>query len=178
MPPSERVAQRRHERRQVGHRLRVGGELGDREGDVHRAKRDDERGQLHLGDQQAVGEAEEHRHAKAGRHRERGRHAEVDREPAHHDATERHHHAAGEIDAGGEDDDRLSDRDDAHDGHLLQDEREVLTREEAVGLGGEERGSGQQREEGAEYRDPHFLPQQRSIPSSGRRSARRPAVSP
>jgi hypothetical protein len=49
--------------------------------------------------------------------------AQVGRELGHHDAAQRHHHAARQVDAGGQHDQRLADRDHAHHHHLLQDQR-------------------------------------------------------
>ena len=72
----------------------------------------------------------------------------IDRHPAHDDRAERHHHAARQVDARREDDQRLADGDHADDHHLLQDQREVLSGEEPVGLRREERAREQQREEG------------------------------
>ena len=90
--------------------------------------------------------------------RERRRHAEVGGELGHHDAAERHHHAARQVDAGGEDHQRLADRDDADHHHLLQDQRQVAAGEEAVALRGEERAGDQQRDERAERADRRQVP--------------------
>ena len=79
--------------------------------------------------------------------------AEVGRDLGHHDAAQRHDHAARQVDAGGQDDQRLADGDHADDHHLLQDQREVLAAEEAVGRRREEDAGDQQRDEGAELAD-------------------------
>jgi len=63
-------------------------------------------------------------------------------ELCHDDPGECHDRSAREIDAGGEDDQRLPDGDDAHDHHLLQDEGEILAGEEAVAASGEEDARG------------------------------------
>ena len=61
-----------------------------------------------------------------------GRHAAGHRELRHHDLPERHHRADREVDARGQDHERLADREHADDHHLLQDEREVLGLQEPV----------------------------------------------
>ena len=60
----------------------------------------------------------------------------------------------------GEDDQRLADGDHADHHHLLQDQREVLARQEAVALRGEEHAREQQRDQRAD------------VASDGRRSAK------
>ena len=88
------------------------------------------------------------RDAREDAERERGerRHAVLDRELRHHDLAERHHRPDGEVDAGGEDHERLADRQHADDHHLLEHEREVLP-EEPVALEREEHHRAQQREQ-------------------------------
>ena len=57
----------------------------------------------------------------------------------HHDLAERHHRAARQVDARGQDHERLADRQHADDHHLLEDQRQVLRLQEPVGLQREER---------------------------------------
>jgi hypothetical protein len=85
--------------------------------------------------------------ANAAQDGQRRGQAQVGRQLGHHDAAQRHDHAAAQVDAGGEDDQRLADGDDAHHHHLLQDEREVLAAEELVGRGAEDHAGDQQRDE-------------------------------
>src|SRR5690348_4613902 len=59
-------------------------------------------------------------------------------ELCHDDAGERHDRSARKIDPGGQNDQRLPDGDDADDHHLLEYQRKVLAREEAVAAGREE----------------------------------------
>src|SRR5204862_500099 len=61
--------------------------------------------------------------------------------------------AAGQDDAGREDDQRLADRQRADHHHLLDDEREVLGLEEPVRLRGEEDAREHEREQRTELRD-------------------------
>jgi hypothetical protein len=77
----------------------------------------------------------------------------VGRELGHHDAAQRHHHAAGQVDARRQHDQRLADGDHAHHHHLLQDQREVGAGEEPVALRGEERAGDHQRDEGPQLAD-------------------------
>ncbi len=74
------------------------------------------------GDQQPVDEAEQSGDPDSTSDCQRNRHAQLRREFGHDDAAERHHHSAGEIDTGGEDHERLTDRYHAYHHHLLQDE--------------------------------------------------------
>src|SRR6185295_13036361 len=78
---------------------------------------------------------------------------EVGRELGHHDAAQGHHHAAREVDASREDDQRLADRDHADHRPLLQDERQVFWAEETIGRDGEECAGDCQRNEGSELTD-------------------------
>ena len=135
---------------QVGDGLRTGVQLRDGKRDVQRAQRHDERRQAEPRDQQPVDEAEQHRHRQAAADRDGRRQAEVRRELGHHDAAEGHHHAARQVDAAGEDHERLPDRDHTHHRHLLEDQGQVLAAQETVGLEGEERARDQQRDERAE----------------------------
>ncbi len=72
------------------------------------------------------------------------------RQPGHDDRSQRHHGAAGEIDAGSEDDQRLADGQHADHHRLLHDEREIRPGQEPVGLRREVGTRQQQREERAE----------------------------
>ena len=65
--------------------------------------------------------------------RQHGRHVVVDRHLRHDDRPEGHHRAARQVDARGEDDERLADGQRADHHHLLEDQREVRRRQEPVG---------------------------------------------
>ncbi len=65
------------------------------------------------------------RRGDADEERERRRQAGGDRELAHDHRAQHHDGADREIDAGGDHDQRLRDADDADDGHLLDDQRQV-----------------------------------------------------
>ena len=60
------------------------------------------------------------------------RNAADDGESSHHDRGKHHDGADREVDAGGEDDQRLGDAEHADDRHLLQDQREIERVEEAA----------------------------------------------
>ena len=117
---------------QPGHGLGLRIDLRDGERDVERSERDDERRQSDVRDQGAVQEPERVQARSPHGDREVRIHSEIDRELGHDDGTERHHHAARQIDARGENDQGLPDGDDADHHHLLQDEREVLSGQEAI----------------------------------------------
>ena len=84
----------------------------------------------------------------------------------HHDLPERHDGPDRQVDSGGQDHERLTDREHADDHRLLQHEREVLGLQEPVRLQREER----HREHEGEERAPP------SAPSSHRRAACRAAI--
>ena len=67
---------------------------------------------------------------KADRECQFDRHAVHHREAAHDDRRQHHDRADREVDAGGEDDQRLGDAEHGDDRHLLQDQRQVERREE------------------------------------------------
>ena len=109
-----------------GERHVVRDDVREREGDVQRAERDDERRQPDQRDEAAVQHAEADAGQDPEQERRQRRDAAGDRQLRHHDLPERHHRPDREVDAGGQDDERLADREHADDHRLLQDEREVL----------------------------------------------------
>jgi hypothetical protein len=60
----------------------------------------------------------------------------------HHDGAQGHDHAAGQIDAGRQDDQRLANRNGAYHHHLLQNQRKILQRQKVLVLK-REKGTGQ-----------------------------------
>jgi hypothetical protein len=121
-------------------------DVGERERDVQRAERHDERRQAQLGDEPAVQQAKPGRHEQADDERERRRDVVVHGELGHEDGRQGHDQAAGKVDARGEDDERLADRQRAEHHHLLEDQREVRPGEEPVRLDREEDDGDRQRE--------------------------------
>ena len=115
-------------------RLRV--DLGNGKGDVQGAQRHDERRQLDAGHQQAVDQAKAGGDRQPAKHGGIGVDAVVDGKLGHDDAAERHHHAARQVNAGGQNDQRLADGQHAHHHDLLQHQGQVAAAQEAVGLGG------------------------------------------
>jgi hypothetical protein len=95
---------------------------------------DDKGRQLGLGHQQAIGQAKQGGGTDAEQDGDRGRQTKVGGHLGHDDAAQRHDHAAGQIDAGGQDDEGLADRDRAHHHHLLQDQGEILQRQKTIAL--------------------------------------------
>lgn len=129
---------------QVGDRLLLGVDVGQRERDVEHAEGDDERRQRDLLHQQPVEQPEPAADDQAqGDGDERGQ-GSFGGHLGDHDAAERHHGTARQVDPRGEDDQGLSDGEGADDHDLLHDEREVAAREELVGREGEE-GAGQEK---------------------------------
>jgi hypothetical protein len=147
VPQAERVAEEHDRVGQVRHALRVRVDLRERERDVQRAERHDERRQLDTRDQHAVQEPEQRGGRDAAGDGEHRRQAEYHGEARHHDGAERHHHAAGKIDAARQYDERLTDRDHGDHHRLLENQRKILEREEAVALRDKERAREHEREE-------------------------------
>ena len=104
----------------------------ERRKDVKRGKGDDKRRQTQARHQQAVDVA----HDTTGNHPDyEGEfcgHARFDRKFAHDDRGQNHDCADRQVDTGGQDDDGLCNRDDAGDGDLLQDQRQVVGRHEPL----------------------------------------------
>ncbi|OIQ73671.1 hypothetical protein GALL_446880 [mine drainage metagenome] len=115
----ESVAQESHGRRQVGDGLRLGINLGHGKGNVQRAQRDNEWWQLDACHQQAIEQAKSGGHQQPEEDGQISVHAVVDGKLGHDHATQGHHHAARQVNAGGQDDQRLADGDHAHHHHLL-----------------------------------------------------------
>ena len=90
--------------------------------DLPGAQRHDEGRQLHLGDQPAVDEAAQRATGKAAEDRNGNRDSVAEGELPHDHGGEHHDGADREVDAGGEDDQRLGRADNADDGDLLQDQ--------------------------------------------------------
>ena len=105
-------------------------EEGERNEDVQRPESDDERWQPDLGHEQAVHGTGACPHQDPEQERERTGDAGVEGGLGHHHRREHHDGATGQVDAGGEDDQGLTDRERPDDGHLLGDEREVVGRRE------------------------------------------------
>ena len=77
----------------------------------------------------------------------------IDHQLGHDNGAERHDHAARQIDAGGQDNERLTNGDDADHHDLLQDKRKILATQEAVALGGKKSTSQKQGKERPERRN-------------------------
>ena len=105
----------------------------EREEDAQRAQRHDERRHLQPGDEQAVEEAAGGAEGEADEQRQGPGDAEVGVELGHDDRGEDGDGPDGEVDAGGQDDDRLADGERPHDGDLLDDQGQVERPQEAVG---------------------------------------------
>ena len=97
----------------------------ERADDAERAERDDERRHLEPRDKHAVEIAEGGADKEAERKGDDRRNAVVDRQASHHHRGNDHDDADRKIDAGGEDDQRLADAEDADDHHLGEDGRQI-----------------------------------------------------
>ena len=153
----------REQRRQIGKRLRTRDELRDRKSDVHRTERDDERRQFDARDQQAVDHAGDGRDAHAAGDRDGRMKSMLHRQHAHDNRAQRHDHAAGEVDAAGENHQRLTDGQHAHHHDLTEHQRQVGTREETRRLQRKERTGQQQPNQRTGKGQPpndHLSPQQ------------------
>ena len=134
------VAERDHgsgPRHQLGHvgssHARAGGvQQHQRREHVERAERDDERWQLEPGDEDAVEQAGGDAHPEPDHERERAGQTVHRRRLRTDHRRQQHQRADGEVDAGGQDDERLPDGECADHRDLLDDEREVLRGEESV----------------------------------------------
>ena len=82
--------------------------------------------------------------SKPGEDCHQRRDAKLDGEACHDHRTQRHDHTVGKIDACGQDHQGLPHGEGAYDHHLLDDQGEVLTREELVCLKTEEYDGDQQ----------------------------------
>ncbi len=112
--------------------------MGQRERHVEHAEGDDERRQRDLLHQCPVEQAEAAADDQAQRDGGERWQGALSRHLGDHDAAERHHGTARQVDARGEDDQRLADGEGADDHDLLHDQREVAAREELIGREGEE----------------------------------------
>lgn len=134
---------------QVGDGLFLGVDVGQGERHVEHAEGDDERRQRDLLHQQPVEQSEAAADDQAqGDGGERGQGA-LGGHFGDHDAAERHHGTAREVDARREDDQGLPDGEGADDHDLLHDQREVAAGEELVGREGEEGAGQEQGDQGA-----------------------------
>src|SRR5688572_23351648 len=143
----ERSTKRAHRFRNFGDGLRIRVQLRDREGDIHRSECHDERRKLDGGNERPIDQTEQRRHADSAGNRHGHRQTELRRKLCHHDAAERHHHPARQVDSGGENDQSLPNGNHANHHHLLQHERKVFAGQEAITLRAEESARDEEREQ-------------------------------
>ena len=133
------------------------GETGDDQGkalgDVQCPECCDEWRQPEPGDQDAVDEAHRAARQDAGDDPDRERQPHVGDDDAGHHGGERHHGPDREVDAAGDDDERLAQRQDADHRGRDQDPDDVVVLEELPGRDREEHDDQDQRAEGQESLD-------------------------